>query len=110
MSRDRYFSLRVSLKVVFDNEISREERVADRIWKIRPIVDRIVEGCQKQPRSQKNLSFDEMMIPFTGACPIKQYVPNKPNPVGLKVYVLSNPSGIACDLFIYEEKKHIQRI
>lgn len=49
MSRDRYFSLRVSLKVVFDNEISREGKVADRIWKIRSIVDRIVEGCQKQP-------------------------------------------------------------
>lgn len=46
MSRDRYFTLRSSIKVVFDNEISREERVSDRIWNVRPLFDRIVEGCQ----------------------------------------------------------------
>lgn len=55
--------------------------------------------------ANQNLYFDEMMIPFSGGCPIKQYVPNKPNPVGLKVYVLSNPSGILCDLFVYEGRK-----
>lgn len=98
MSWDRYFTLRSSLKVVSYNEISREERVSDRIWKVRPLVIEL----SKDVRNNHATKTCHLMIPFSGACPIKQYVPNKPNPVGLKV--LSNPSGIVCNLFVYEGK------
>lgn len=88
---------------MFDNDVSNEARQSDRIWKIRPLVNRVLQGCRNQPRDQE-VCIDEMMIPFSGTCSLKQFVPNKPNPVGLKVFVLANPNGIICDFRIYEGK------
>lgn len=50
MSRDRFFSIRKSIKVVFDNDITNEEEEKDRIWKIQPLVDRVLQGCMAQPQ------------------------------------------------------------
>lgn len=103
MSRDRFFLIRKSIKVVFDNDITNEEKEKDKIWKIRPLVDRVLQGCMALPREQETC-IDEMMIPFSGQCRMKQYVPMKPNPVGLKVFVMANPNGIVCDFIIYQGK------
>ncbi|CAK1591639.1 unnamed protein product [Parnassius mnemosyne] len=101
MTRDRFFKIRTSLKIVFDDEISSSERSSDKLWKVRPLFDRILLGCLKQERAQ-HICIDEMIIPFSGSCPIRQYVPNKPHPLGLKVLVLANPNGIICDMFVYQ--------
>lgn len=103
MSRDRFFLIRKSIKVVFDNDVPNEVRQNDRVWKVRPLIDRVLKGCMEQPRDQY-ICVDEMMIPFSGACGLKQYVPNKPNPVGIKVFVLANPNGIVCDFAVYQGK------
>ncbi|RVE50299.1 hypothetical protein evm_005134, partial [Chilo suppressalis] len=103
MTRDRFFLLRNSLKLVYDNDIATEMRAIDKLWKVRPLLDKIIKGCRKQKRSLK-ISIDEMIIPFTGACHIKQYCPGKPNPTGTKVFVLANPNGLVCDLLVYQGK------
>jgi hypothetical protein len=43
-----------------------------------------------------------MMIPFAESCGIKQYCPNKINPVGLKAFVLSNTDGLVVDFTVYQ--------
>lgn len=101
MSRDRYIQLRNSLKLVHDLDVTAEERQKDKLWKVRYILDRIIRGCRAQERYQK-ISIDEMIIPFTGACPIRQYCPGKPHPPGLKAFVLANSNGLVCDMLVYQ--------
>lgn len=101
MSRNRFTQLRNSIKIVYDDGIPQFEREKDKLWKVRPLIEQIRKGCVRQMKN-KSLSVDEMIMPFTGACGIKQYCPGKPNPVGLKAFVLANCDGLVCDFHVYQ--------
>lgn len=101
ITRDRFFKIRSSLKILYDDDLGPEEKKKDRIWKVRPLINRILDGCHKQERTI-DMSIDEMMIPFSGQCGIRVYLPSKPNPLGLKVLVLANPNGVVCDMIVYQ--------
>ncbi|GFQ82563.1 piggyBac transposable element-derived protein 3 [Trichonephila clavata] len=51
-------------------------------------------ACLKIPR-RECLSIDEQMMPFCVRCPMRQYLPSKPNPIGLKKIALAAPDGLA---------------
>ncbi|XP_063375914.1 piggyBac transposable element-derived protein 4-like [Cydia fagiglandana] len=106
MARNRFSTLRQSLKLVFDNDVTEEMRAADHLWKVRPIINRVLEGCHRQER-QQNIAIDEMIIPLKGTSPIKQYCPNKPNPTGIKIVVLANPNGMICDFVTYQGESNL---
>ena len=73
----------------------------NKFWKIQPLVECIRSRCLELPR-EEYCSVDEQMIPFEGRAPAKQFVSNKPNPIGLKNFVLCGKSGRALDFELYQ--------
>ncbi|GBM59546.1 hypothetical protein AVEN_63061-1 [Araneus ventricosus] len=100
MIRNRFSTFRQNLYFV-DNLAPHND--SDKLWKVQPFLQAIKEKCLSLPRL-KQISFDEQMIPFTGRCSLRQYVPNKPNPVELKNFVLSARDGLVLDFIIYDGK------
>ena len=104
ISRDRFFKIRSCLKVVSDADVPDEVKAGDRLWKLRPLLDCIREGCVRLPRP-KEVSIDEQMIPFSGKSSLKQFMPGKPNPEGLKNFVAATSDGLILDFEIYQGKR-----
>ena len=65
-----------------------------------PIMESFRQCCLKVSRAPE-LSVDEMMIPFQGKMPSRQHLPLKPNPFGMKVFVLANPNDVILDFHAY---------
>ena len=61
-------------------------------WKIQPIADAVRNACRSLPATEYN-SIDEQMIPFHGRVPGRQYIKNKPNPVGVQSFVQCGKKG-----------------
>ena len=106
LSRNRFFDIRANLKVVDDNRVSEDHKKNDRLWKVRPLLDAIRQRCLQLERPAA-AAVDEQMIPFTGTTNLKQYVPNKPNPVGLKNWVLAGENGLMIDFEVNQGKQKI---
>ena len=100
-SHDRFFQLRTCLHFV-DTIVVNENARHNKLWKVQPVIDRVRNKCKAIPRNSRYYSVDEQMIPFTGRCPLKQYVKNKPRPVGLKNFVVTTSAGIVMDFEIYQ--------
>ncbi|KAH7958108.1 hypothetical protein HPB51_027908 [Rhipicephalus microplus] len=98
--RDRFFTLRSNFKVVIDLVFTEQDQKNDRLWKVRPILNEVQAACRKLPRPP-SVCFDEQIIPFTGVTTLKQYVPGKLHPTGLKNFVVDSPSGLVLDFDIY---------
>ncbi|GBM48056.1 hypothetical protein AVEN_34382-1 [Araneus ventricosus] len=103
IARDRFFQIRSNLKVINDNDVSDDSKKSDKFWKVRPLLSKIWERCLQQERP-RIVSIDEQIIPFHGQISMRQYVKGKPNPVGLKVFVMCTTYGLPLDFIFYEGK------
>ncbi|KAG5889921.1 hypothetical protein JTB14_010071 [Gonioctena quinquepunctata] len=99
MTRKRFFSIRSHLNVVVDSDVLKEIRKKDKLWKIKPLADKIRNSCLSLER-RHIVTVDEQMIPFTGVCAVKQFV----RPEGLKNFVCATPEGLILDFEIYQGK------
>ena len=86
MKRDR-FQLLLKMLHLADNS-SYGQPGYDNLFKLRPLLDSLVEQFKLMYRPNKELAVDESMIGFKGRLSFLQYIPNKPHKWGLKAWVL----------------------
>ncbi|KAL1414058.1 hypothetical protein MTO96_012176 [Rhipicephalus appendiculatus] len=84
-----------------DNDKTNDETKQDKVWKIRPWLDQLQRNFLTVEPEQLN-SVDEVMISFTGRCPIKQYMPAKPHPWGIKLWARAGSSGFLYQFDVYQ--------
>ena len=74
--------------------------------KIQPFIDLLMPLFQQHSRLSKQLAIDEAMIAFRGRVGFRQYIRGKPQPWGIKAYVLSeSKTGYMYNLLIYYGKE-----
>lgn len=74
----------------------------DKVWKVRPVIDIIVDRFLNVYTPHHQNSIDEAMIPFKGRSSVKQYMPMKPIKRGVKVWTRADSiNGYVCELQIY---------
>ena len=75
----------------------------DKLFKVRPVINSLVEKCRQVPQEEYH-SVDEQIIPTKSRTSLKQYLPNKPNKWGIKVWARCGVSGMVYDFEIYTGK------
>lgn len=87
MSRNRFRFLLCHIR--FDDITSREERKAvDKLAAVREVFDIFVDKCKSAYTPYHYVTVDEKLEAFRGRCAFRQYMPNKPNKYGIKIFAL----------------------
>lgn len=76
----------------------------DKMWKLRPLTDRLKANMLKHFHPEQNLSYDESMIEYYGRHGMKQFLKDKPVPFGFKVWSLCTCSGYMVNFEVYQGK------
>ncbi|KAL1482965.1 hypothetical protein MTO96_033454 [Rhipicephalus appendiculatus] len=100
MPRNRFEKI-MRLLHITDDYKTNDETKQDKVWKIRPWLDQLQRNFLTVGPEQLN-SVDEVMISFTGRSPIKQYMPAKPHPWGIKLWAQAASSGFLYQFGVYQ--------
>ena len=69
---------------------SRGEPGYDKLYKVRPLLNLVLENFQSMYTPTQSLSIDESMVGFKGRLAFLQYMPKKPQKWGMKAWVLAD--------------------
>ena len=107
ITRDRFFEIQRYLHFS-DNSplVAPGNDGYDRLGKIRPVIEMILEQILTVYNPHKEVSIDEAMIPFKGRSSMKQYIPNKPVKRGFKVWTRADATnGYISEFYVYTGKE-----
>lgn len=100
MGRNRFLLIMRCLH--FSRNPGQEEpQPADRLYKVRTIIDYFNEKMEAIYVPQKQLSLDESMVLYRGRLLFRQYIKNKRHKYGVKLYVLTESSGLILNFGVY---------
>ncbi|XP_027899099.1 piggyBac transposable element-derived protein 2-like [Xiphophorus couchianus] len=100
MSVNRYEQILRHLHFV-DN-YTHQPANTDRLFKLAPVLNTLQKTFLMAANPEEFQSIDEQIIPFKGQLSIKQYIPKKPKPWGVKVWVRAGSSGYMYKFEIYQ--------
>lgn len=86
------------------NMPSRDSANYDKLFKIRPVLNKLSETYSSVYKPTQNQSIDESMIKFKGRSSLKQYMPKKPIKRGYKVWTRADARGFVVQFDIYTGK------
>ena len=88
----RFMALTICFYITNPTTYLREEGLPryDKLRQIRWLIDRILENCKRVWKLDKICTNDEMMICYKGIyCPLWQYMPQKPQKWGIKIWYIA---------------------
>lgn len=97
MSRNRFTDILRMLRFVDHSHPDPN----DRLFKIRPILEKIVHNIKSLYSPGQHLSIDEAMILWRGRLSFRQYIPNKRHKYGIKLYELTTDTGYILNIIVY---------
>ncbi|KAK2714560.1 hypothetical protein QYM36_008946 [Artemia franciscana] len=104
MSRDRFKTLR---RFFHANDshlaVLKGQDGYDSLFKLRPVIDGLQVNLKKIPAEERQ-RIDEQMVPYKGKLSFKQYLKDKPNSWGIKIFSRAWASGIIYDFEVYTGK------
>ena len=101
MSRNR-FQMILQFIHFADNTFSdSKDSNSDPLYKIRPIVEYLVDKFKSVYIPSKNISIDEELLLWKGRLIFKRYIPSKKAQIGIKMFSLCEDSGYLWNSFIY---------
>lgn len=98
MRKNRFKEISQFLHFADMNEPSPD----DKMWKLRPLTDRLKANILKHFHPEQELSYDESMIEYYGRHAMKQYLKEKPVPFGFKVWSLCTRHGYLVNFEVYQ--------
>ena len=105
MTRDRFLEIHRYLHFV-DNDSINQQGNADRLRKLRPVIQMIEERFASLYHPNRECAIDEAMVPYKGRSSLKQYMPKKPIRRGLKVWMRADSiTGYISQFQIYVGKE-----
>lgn len=74
----------------FNDPSTRDQRKKeDKAAAISDLFNLLISNGKRFFCPKSNVTVDEMLVPFWGECPFKQYMPKKPAKYGLKIFCLA---------------------
>ncbi|KAH1013172.1 hypothetical protein HUJ05_012195 [Dendroctonus ponderosae] len=77
---------------------------SDKLYKLRPVIDILIDRFRKHGGLDENISIGESMIPYYGKHYAKQYIRGKPIRFGFKNWALCTSSGYLVSFEMYTGK------
>ena len=91
----RRFELILKFLHLNDSEVQpqRGDPAFDKLYKVRPLLDLVLENFKSYYQPHQHISIDESMISYKGRLSFIQYLPKKPHKWGLKAWVLADSTN-----------------
>lgn len=106
MSRDRFLQIKRFLHLADNSKINNS---TDRMYKLRPLINALINKFSQWGIFHKDLSIDESMVKYYGGHPVKQFIKGKPVRFGYKNWVLSSSTGYCYNFDVYCGKEDDSR-